>query len=172
MGRDARVTLAAVRRAALERNEAEAEAIRRAARRRAEQITEDGRAEAAGLVAARLAVAEALADLHERECFAQARAEARATVLGAQSTVLSEAVAAVRAAVAQLPGDPRYEQLLHLLAADARARLAPGGTVSITPAGEGGLVARAGSLSIDYSLPAQVDRMLDAMASELQGLWQ
>ena len=166
------MTLASVQRAVGAGAEAQAQALREAARRRAEEITEQARAEAAALVAARLAVAQALADLHERERFAQARARARATVLDAQSAVLSEAVSAVRAAVQSLCGDPRRERLLERLALDARERLAPAGPVSITAAGDGGLVARAGSLSIDYSLQAQVDRLLDAMANELAGLWQ
>jgi len=165
------MTLAAVQRAALDGIEAAAEAIRASARQRADQLAEEARAQAAALVAARLAVADALADLHERERLAQARAEARATVLAAQSTVLREAASAVRAAVARLPGDPRYERLLDRLAADARERLASAGPVSIEAFGDGGLVAFAGSLSIDYSLQAQVDRLLDAMASDLQQLW-
>lgn len=172
MGGDAGVTLEAVQVAALATASAEADAIRRAARERAGQIINEARADATALIARRCAAAERLADLEERERLADARAEARSTVLRAQRSVLIEASSAAHAAVRRLVGGSRYERMVKRLATDARERLAPAGPVQIAALPEGGLVARAGSHEINYSLDAQVDRYLQAMASELKRLWQ
>jgi hypothetical protein len=86
--------------------------------------------------------------------------------------VLIDARRAAQAAVRRLVDDSRYEPLLERLEAEARGRLAPVGPVEISVLPEGGLVARAGSREIDYSLAAQLDRCLQAMASELDGLWR
>ena len=150
----------------------EAQAIRRAGDGHAEAIIAQARAEAAALIERRCAAAERLAELEARDRLAEARARARGTVLRAQQSALTEASAAAHATVARLVGDPRYGQLLERLAADARERLAPPGPVEITPAPDGGFVARAGSREIDYSLAAQVDRVLEAMAGELERLWR
>ena len=172
MGGDARVTLEAVQNAALDGASAEAHAIQRAARNRAEQTVVEARAQAAALLAERRAAAEALADLEERERLAQARSDARTTVLRAQRAVLNDATAAVRAAAVQLIHDPRYERLNEALAAEARKRLAGSGSVQIVTAPNGGFVARAGSRELDYSLSAQVERHLDALGEELERLWR
>jgi len=166
------MTLAAVEDAALASASAQADAIRRAAQACAEQLAEDARAEAVAVIAQRRAAAERLADQEEQQHLAQARAEARATVLRAQRSVLTDAVSAARAAVRELSEDSRYRGLLERLANDARERLAAAGPVHITALPDGGLVARAGSREIDYSLDAQLDRCCGAMASELERLWR
>ena len=166
------MTLAPVQDAALDTVSAQADAIRVAARERAEQIIDEARGEAAALLARRRAAAERLADLEERAHLAQARAEARATVLRAQRSVLIDATSAAHAAVGGLVDDPRYCGLLERLAADARERLAPVGPAQIAILPRGGLVARARSCEIDYSLKAQVNRCLQALASELEHLWR
>jgi vacuolar-type H+-ATPase subunit E/Vma4 len=172
VGRDAQVTLEAVQESAVGIASAEADAIRCVARERAKMIIDEARAEAAALIAQRRAAAERLADLEEQERLAEARGEARARVLRAQRSVLIDARRAAHVAVRLLVDDPRYERLLERLAADARERLAPVGPVQITALPEGGFVARAGSREIDYSLDAQLDRCLRAMASELGRLWR
>jgi vacuolar-type H+-ATPase subunit E/Vma4 len=164
-------TLAAVREVELRLASREADAIRRAGERHAEQIVAQARADAAARIARRCAAAERLAELEEREALAEARARARGTVLRAQRSVLSEVRAAAHAAVRDLAGDPRRERLLERLTADARERLAAAGPVALIAASDGGFVARAGSREIDYSLRAQVDRIVAAMASELERLW-
>jgi vacuolar-type H+-ATPase subunit E/Vma4 len=166
------VTLHAVQDSALSGAFADAEAIRTAARERAARIIDQARAEAAALIEQRRKATERLAVLQERERLAEARAQARARVLRAQSSVLIDARRTAHAAVRLLVKDARYEQLLERLAADSRDRLQALGPVQITVLPEGGLVARAGSREIDYSLAAQLDRCLDAMASELERLWR
>jgi len=165
------VTLAAVQSAALRDAEEEADAIRRAAQERAQRLLAEARAEADALVAQRRAAAQRLAEREERELLAQARAAARTVVLQAQRVILDEATTAARAAVRSLVDDGRYPRLIERVAAEARARLAGAGTVEVAAASGGGIVARAGSLQLDYSLDAQTDRCLQAMASELERLW-
>jgi vacuolar-type H+-ATPase subunit E/Vma4 len=167
------MTLATVEDTALSAATAGAEEIRRAARGRAQGIIDKARTEAAALIAQRRAAAERLAELEEQELLAGARGEARATVLGAQRSVLMQARAAAHAAAHQLAGDPRYEALLKRLAAEARERLwSTGLRVQLVSVAGGGFVARAGSREIDYSLATQVDRCLQGMAGELERLWR
>lgn len=164
--------LAVVRDVELHLASEEADAIRRSGEAQAERILAQARADAAALITRRCAAAERLAGLEERGRLAEARAEARETVLRAQRSVLREARAAVHAAARGLAADVRLERVFERLAADARERLAICGPVQIVANPNGGFVARAGSREIDYSLPSQVDRTIDEMASELEGLWR
>lgn len=166
------MTLATIEDAALANASADADALRRAAQERAGEIIDQARVAAAAVIVARRAAAERLADLEARERLAEARGEARATVLRAQRSVLLRARSAAHAAARRLVDDSRYDRLIERLTLDARERLAPAGPVQIVRLAEGGLVARAGSREIDYSLGAQVDRWLEAMATELERLWQ
>ncbi|MGZ4184382.1 MAG: V-type ATP synthase subunit E family protein [Solirubrobacteraceae bacterium] len=150
----------------------EADAIRRTADRRAEEMLSQARAEAADLVARRCDAADRLAELEERERLADARAKTRGMVLRAQRSVLDDARAAAHRAVGDLAGDVRLERLLERVATDAHQRLATAGTVEVVAVPDGGFIARAGSREIDYSLRAQVDRVVDAMAIELERLWR
>jgi vacuolar-type H+-ATPase subunit E/Vma4 len=172
VGGDACVTLEAVRDAALADASSHADRTRRAAEERAEQIIADGRAEAASVVARHRAAAESLADLEERARLAEARTQAHAVVLQAQRSVLRDATEAAHARARQLADDPRYERLIEHLVAEARERLGTDSEVELIAAPEGGVVARAGSRQLDYSLHAQVDRCLEALASELERLWR
>ena len=150
----------------------EAEAIRRAGDGRAEQIIAHARVEAAALIERRTTAAQRLAELEERDRLAEMRTRARGTVLRAQQSALSGARASAHAVVRELVDDPRVNRLLERLAADARERLASAGPVELIEIPDGGFVARAGTREIDCSLRAQVDRFLDAMAGELERLWQ
>ena len=82
------MTLATIEDAALANASADADALRRAAQERAGEIIDQARIEAAAVIVARRAAAERLADLEARERLAEARGEARATVLRAQRSVL------------------------------------------------------------------------------------
>jgi vacuolar-type H+-ATPase subunit E/Vma4 len=172
MGGDAGVSLGSVQGAALDAASADADGIRRASRERARQIVEQARGEAAAILARRQADAERLADLEERERLAEARTEARAIVLRAQRTVLVHARSAAQGAVRRLIDDPRYGRLLECLSADARELLAPAGAAQITILPAGGLLARAASCEIDYSLETHAKRCFEAMASEVERLWR
>ena len=86
--------------------------------------------------------------------------------------MLREAGAAARAAVRALVGDPRFQRLLERQAADARDRLSAAGEVQIVAGAGGGVIARAGSLEIDYSVDTQVERALISADSDLERLWR
>ncbi len=171
MGGDARVSLDALEAATLADARERAREIREATEERARRLLADAHAEARTLLAEQHASAERRAELAERRRIAQARADAHALVLHAQRAVLAEARQAAYAAAQALREDPRYAQLSERLAARARARLASAGPVRIVAAPDGGLLARAGSLQIDNSLSAQVERCLQGLASELRRLW-
>lgn len=166
------MTLVVVADAALADAQAGAEALRRAATERAGALICAAHAEARAFVDQRRAGAQRLADLERQARLAAARAEARATVLGARQAVLAEATTAAHAAAHDIVSGPRYEEMFERLSAEAHERLSSSGTVRIVAAPAGGLVARAGSHEIDYSLDAQVDRWLAALPSELERLWQ
>ena len=171
MGGDARVTLDALEQATLLDAREHADAIRSAAEARAQALVAAAQADADALLAEQRAKAERQAQLEERRQLALARADAHGLVLHAQRSVLSEAKAAVHTAAQALREDPRYAHLLARLEAQARARLASAGAVQVASTPDGGLIARAGSLQIDHSLHAQVERCLRGLAGELQRLW-
>lgn len=164
-------TLQTLERATLASASGEGQQISEAAEEHSRRILAEARAEARELLAARRAAAERQADMEERRRLAQARTQAREVVLRARRSVLAQATEAARAAVRGLADDPRYVRLLERLASEARERLARAGPVQITTPTEGGLIARAGSLQIDYSLSAQVERALEALADEIERLW-
>lgn len=165
------MTLDALEQATIADAEQRAREIRGAAQARAQQLLAAAGAEADALIGEQRARAERRAQLEERRRLAQARADAHALVLHAQRSVLAEARDAAHAAAHALREDPRYVQLSERLAAHARARLASAGPVQVAATPDGGLIARAGSLQIDHSLHAQVERCLHSLASELQRLW-
>jgi vacuolar-type H+-ATPase subunit E/Vma4 len=166
------VTLDVAQAAALADARAQARAIRRSAAERADALIAAAHAEASALVRQRRAVAERLAEHERRERLAEARAEARTIVLRAQRTVFEAARTAAHAAAHELASDPGYRRLLAGLSAEARERLAAVGPVEVRSASGGGVIARAGSCQIDYSLAAQVERCLEAMSGELERLWR
>lgn len=166
------MSLEAVRDSALAAAGDEAAAIRRGAAARAERIRADAHRQATALIDERRATAARLAEREERERLADARASATAAVLRAQQRARRDAICAAREAARGLTGDPRYEQLVDRLAGDARQRLQAVGPVQVSPAAGGGVVARAGSRQIDYSLDAQLDRVVRSLAGELAALWR
>ena len=165
-------TIAAVREVELQVAAEQAEAIRRAGAGRAETIVARARAEAAALIERRCAAAERVAEREARDDLSEVRARARGTVLRARQSALIEARSSAHETARELAGDPRLTRLLRRLAADAHERLASVGPVELTETPGGGFVARAGSREIDCSLEAQIDRVLDAMAGELERLWR
>ena len=166
------MTLVAVQDAALVAARANADTLRSGAAERAGALLAAARSDALAMVDQRRAAAERLADQERQAGLAEARAEARSIVLRAQQSVLADATAEAYAAARRLVSDPRYEPLIKRLTVEARERLSPAGTVVIVAAPGGGLLARAGSREIDYSLDAQVDRSLEALSGELERLWR
>ncbi len=67
--------------------------------------------------------------------------------------------------------DPRYGELIDRVSQAARSQLGGGAEVEVDPA-VGGVRARAGSTSVDYTLPALVDRAIAELDGQLETLWQ
>ena len=65
-----------------------------------------------------------------------------------------------------------YPALLERLARAARDQLGPDADVEVDPPGLGGVIGRAGRTSVDYTLPALVDRSIAALGDELERLWR
>jgi len=164
--------MAAVEQAALAAARADAQVLLSAARARAAALLAAARVEGAALLDERRAAAGRLADLERQMTLAAARGEARAIVLGAQQSVLADATTAAHSAARRLVSGPRYGRLVERLTADARERLENLGPVQIVAAPGGGVLARAGSREIDYSLDVQVDRWLEALPEALERLWE
>jgi vacuolar-type H+-ATPase subunit E/Vma4 len=142
--------------------DAEAEAARQVepARRRAAEIIEaaraegeaDGRREAARELAAELAAARAAVLAAQRESYEALRHSAHAAALSLRS-------------------DPGYPRLLARLADAARRDLGDHAELEVDPPELGGVRARAGTRSVDYTLVAITDRCLDSLGPRLSGLW-
>jgi len=137
---------------------AEAGELLRQARLSAECAVRDGeargRAEAAPVAAA------------ERS---RGRARARAIVLGAQREAYDELGRRIRAEADGLRDDPRYGLLVDRLTVLAAQAAGPDATVTVVP--EGGVLARAGQVVVDCSLPRLAVQATDALGDRVRELW-
>ena len=138
---------------------AEADELIRQARLSAERAVRDGeargRAEAAPVAAA------------ERS---RGRARARAIVLGAQREAYDELGRRIRAEADGLRDDPRYGLLVDRLTVLATQAAGPGATVTVVP--DGGVLARAGQVVVDCSLPRLAVQATDALGDRVRELWE
>jgi vacuolar-type H+-ATPase subunit E/Vma4 len=139
---------------ACERRLAEAQATAR-------EVTEQGRLE--GVQAA------TRESLRRR---AAANRRARELRLAAERALLDELRLRARQAALQLRVDPRYGDLLERVSQVARSQLGADTEVVVDPPDIGGVLARAGSTSVDYTLPALVDRAIAELDGQLETLWR
>jgi len=102
---------------------------------------------------------------------ARARREARERVLGARRAAYETLRSESRRAALALRGDPRYSDLVDGLARLAGHQLGEGADVRVDEQG-GGIVATAGSRSVDYRLEPLADRCLAALGAEVESLWR
>lgn len=155
-----------------------AEAVADAERRRAEVEAEhakrlaDARAEADALVEqGRLEGRRAAKQEGARRRGAAYR-RAREAQLAVQGALFEELRGRARAVVFELRADPTYPALLDRLAEAARAQLGTDAEIEADRVGAGGIVARSGMRSVDYTLPALVDRALADLDGEVEKLWR
>ncbi len=92
--------------------------------------------------------------------------------LVAKRALVEELRAQTLAAALDLRDDPRYGPLLERLSQTAEAQLGPGAEIEVDPPGLGGARARAGDVSVDYTLPALVERAIQDLGAELEALWR
>ena len=93
---------------------------------------------------------------------------ARSMILEAEDAVEVEARARALAAALSFRDDPEYSKLLDILEAHARRRLGGSAAIDRDPPEVGGIRARLARGSLDYTLPALVDQMLDTALVERQ----
>ncbi len=136
----------------------QASAIRQAAAAQADGMRARARAE--GETAAQEAV---IATLNRR------RRQARGLVLAAQAQLYSKLVEDVTEAVRELSAGPEWPARAERLAGLALAALGPGATV--TAARDGGLMATAGSRSLDLSVPALARLAVERLGDSVVRLW-
>lgn len=96
---------------------------------------------------------------------------ARETVLTARRGLVDELRRRSRAAALELRGQRGYAALLERLQSAARAQLGDDAQLVVDPSGRGGVVGRHGGASVDYTLPAIVDRTIDGLGVQLERLW-
>lgn len=151
---------------AAESGQARAEARGESALRLAE-----ARAQAHEIVseARRLGELDAEAAVARRRVRAQRRA--RTLALEARRQVFDAFRREAVSAALELRASREYGALLERLEEAARDQLGEGATIERDPPGSGGVVGRAGGRSVDYSLPALVDRCVAGLGDELQELW-
>lgn len=117
------------------------------------------RARAAGAAQARpVAMAE----------LSRSRQVARSVALGADMAVRDEVVRKIKDAVLALRDDPEYPLLRDRLSGLAARAAGPGAVVTEHP--QGGVIARAGGVTVDCSLPRLADRAVAALGAQIAAL--
>jgi vacuolar-type H+-ATPase subunit E/Vma4 len=154
--------------------EAETEVVRRCAQvdEACERRLAEAQAKAAELIEqARLEGVHAAAKDSLRRRGAANR-QARELRLAAQRGLIDELrLRAVETAL-QLREDSRYAELLERVSRVARSQLGADAEVELDPPGLGGVMARAGTTSVDYTVPTLVDRAIAELDGQLETLWR
>jgi ATP synthase (E/31 kDa) subunit len=148
----------------------EADRIRAAARGEAEALLRQARADAERAVGLAAAQGEADAAPAAAAARSRGRAQARAIILGVQRDACDELRRRVRATAQDLRGDPDYELFLTRLTALAARTAGPDATVTVAPGG--GVLARAGQVIVDCSLPRLAAQATDALGDRVRELWE
>jgi len=161
--------LAPVRRSLLTAARQEAADLRRDAAEKALAVLEAARRDADLIRATAAAEGAATARSQAARTSARARRQAHETVLTRRNALRLDLRSQVRQAAVELRTDPRYPRLLARLTEQSRALLGAEATVTESP--QGGVVARAGSRTLDVSLPVLAARTLESMTQEVCGLW-
>jgi vacuolar-type H+-ATPase subunit E/Vma4 len=103
---------------------------------------------------------------------ATAMRRAREIRLQARQRQIEELRRRAREAVLRVRDDDGYPALLERLAVEVRRQLGPAATVEPDPDGLGGVIGRHGPRSVDYSLPALVERVIEDLDTDLERLWR
>lgn len=128
---------------------------------RARELSEQGRLEGARLAARNAARRRAAANRRARE-----------VRLAAQQGLIDELRLRACEAALELRADSRYGELLERLSHAARSQLGADAEIEVDLPDVGGVRARAGGTSVDYTLPALVDRVIAELDGELETLWR
>ncbi len=152
--------------------DAEAEGQRAEAEEAGARRLAEARTQANAIVEQARLDGEQAAEREARRRRASASRRARELRLEAERSLVDELRLRAHAAALQLRTDRRYPELLERLSEAARSQLGPDAELEVDPPGVGGVVAGAGSTSVDYSLPALVDRAIEELDGKLESLWR
>ena len=166
------MTLDPLRAAALGEATARADAILAEAAEQARARLARADAAAAALVERARHDGAAAAELTAAHGRARARGDARALVLAERSAIYERVRQEAAEAVLRLRDAPEYSALLERLAAKAHAQLGEGAEVDVGCPEIGGVVGRAGSRSVNYTLPALVERCIAELGTQIEALWE
>ncbi len=151
--------------------EDEAEATADEAEARAAEILDRARSEGDALLEQAQAEGRRVGLLESARARAHARRRAGELVLAARQEVFERFRREAHAAALALRGDESYQALLDRLATDAAEALGEDAAVELHPPA-GGVTARAGRRSVDFTLPALADRCIDGLGVRLEELWR
>jgi vacuolar-type H+-ATPase subunit H len=165
----ARDALLPVREALLARAEAEAQRLLAKVDAEADAIIARAQVEADTIRAEARAQGEADAAEVLVGQRARARRQARAVVLAAQRETYDELRSRVVRDLPALRADPAYAAWRDRRGQDVRAVLGPDAVVTEHP--EGGVIGEVAGRRVAYTLTGLADRALDALGSEVEGLW-
>jgi len=132
----------------------------------------DARRRAAEIVASARAAGEADARLEAARTIAMTRRRARSATLAARFVLYEELRRQCLDAAAQMLDRPSYPSFLRGLERAAESELGAGAAVELDAGVVGGVVARAGSRVVDYSLPALVERCVGLLGERVEELWR
>lgn len=149
--------------------EDQAARLRAAAREQAADIVAHAHRDArTALAGAQSAAAAKAAPLTAAE-LRRARDAARSAVLTAQRAARDELRSRVRDGVAALTAQPGYDRLLREITRRARQAAGPG--AELTPAPDGGVIARAPGVVVDCSLARLADLAVAELGPAVAELW-
>lgn len=129
------------------------------------------RGQAAEIIAAARARGEAEGRIAVAHAAAVEQSFARMTVLAAQRMAVDELRDRARTAALALRNAPHYPELLDRLTAAARRDLGEQAEIERDPPDAGGVRARSGTRSVDYTLLTLAERCIDAYGSRMHRLW-
>jgi vacuolar-type H+-ATPase subunit E/Vma4 len=149
--------------------EEEAHRLRAAAREQAAVIIAQAQQNATAALATAAAQARATADPVTAAELRRARDSARSAVLTAQRAACDELRGRVRRAVAALPAEQGYDELLHRITRLAERAAGPDAEVTLAPGG--GVVAHRAGVVVDCSLPRLADLAVSELGQAVTDLW-
>jgi len=130
------------------------------------------RARATSLTAHSRAEGERAAEQEARRRRGAASRRRRELRLAAQRELVDELRQRTLAAALASRGEPRYRALLARLERRVRSQLGSEVEIDEDPPGLGGVRARAGERSVDYTLPTLVERAIAGLGEEVAELWR
>lgn len=163
-------SLAPVCEALLQQARADAEATVAAARSEDAVVLAAAEREAAAVLERAAADRAAVARSRRARRLIEAHRQGQSAVLAARREAYEELRRRALATAGVARDSPHYGELCERLAAAVRAQLGAEARLSEPP--EGGVRGQAGNRSVDYSLPALVDRCLQCLGGELEELWR